>query len=473
MRATTPEGPRLPDDHDHDRAAVVAGSPAAPRRRAWPLVAGGLAVGLVLGGCTGLGVGLVVGGSAGAGLAEELRGTAGAPVEDGAAADGRTVAEALPDELPRLRELVARERGVAWREEVPVEALDDAAFAAALEGTDTGGEGTDADGGTGGELVDGPPGLDDPGGGRAEAYAALGLTPSATAFRAAAEAGDADVVGFYDGTDGSVLLRGQEWTPLVERVLVHELTHALDDQQVDLDARLDAPRTPEQWTAEVAVVEGSAERVAWAWYDALDADGRAAYDAALEADAAQAPPDDGARDPLADALAFFPYDYGYLPVEAVAEEGPDAVDALLAAPLTTTEQVLAAVPDPGAATGLEPAAAVEAPPVPDGAEALGTGGLGLLGLSLLPLVGTGEEGGYAFDPADVVTDAWTGDAWTAWTDPDDPARVCVAVRVLLDEAAGRDALLAGLAPWADARAGQGEVVASGERGVELTGCGDA
>ena len=51
-----------------------------------------------------------------------------------------------------------------------------------------------------------------------------------------------------------------------------------------------------------------------------------------------------------------------------------------------------------------------------------------------------------------------------------PIAVCIPAR---NEEAALPALLAGLAPWADARAGQGEVVASGERGLELSGCGDA
>ena len=68
MRATTPED-ALPPDGPTAVPTAGPGVPGPPRRRVWPLVAGGLAVGLVLGGCTGLGVGLVVGGTAGAGLA--------------------------------------------------------------------------------------------------------------------------------------------------------------------------------------------------------------------------------------------------------------------------------------------------------------------------------------------------------------------------------------------------------------------
>ena len=431
-------------------------------RAAWALGAGGLALGLVVGGCSG-----VVGGA--------LVASTGGPLVGGllSAAGERSVADALPDELPRLRAFVAEERGLDWEQEVPVRALDDRAFEAALSGDGAGGEASSDGGGAEDEW---PVGLDDPADGRAETYAALGLTPSAATYREAWESGDSAVVGFYDSDTREVVLRGTGWTPVVEETLVHELVHALDDQHVDLDAPLEEDPSPEEVTAHAAVVEGDAERVAWAWFDGLDDEQLDAYDEAWEQSWDE---EDGrgaadvAFDPLADALVQFPYEYGYVAVEAVdGDRGPAAVTALLEDPLTTTEQVLAARPEPSSSPGLAAAADVVAPAAPEGAQVLGTGGLGLFPLSLLPLVDEAEDEGYWLED-DVVTFAWAGDAWTTWVDPQDEDRACTTVLVRLDDARGRDDLADDLQDWV---ASAGDVGASlapvGETDLELHGCGD-
>lgn len=438
--------------------------PAAPERRAplpraaWALGAGGLALGLVLGGCTGLGVG-AVGGALVAGADGPLAGG----LLDGD--DERSVAEALPDELPRLRAFVAEERGLGWDGEVPVRALDDEEFEALLAEDDTAGAAGDDD--------EWPAALDDPGQGRAETFAALGLTPSASDYRDAWGAGDAAVEGFYDTESREVVLRGTTWSPAVEEVLVHELVHALDDQHLGLDSHLGEDPSAEAVSAEAAVVEGSAERVAWAWYDALDEEAALAYEEAYDEGFDDSGWDESSYDPLVEALVRFPYDYGYVAVDAVHDaRGPQGVSALLRDPLTTAEQVLAARPDPSSAPGLAAAAEVAAPAAPEGAQVLGTGSLGLFPLSLLPLVAEAEDGGYWLED-DVVTFAWAGDAWTTWVDPQDEDRACTAVLVRLDDARGRDDLAADLDAWVEEAAAAGASLAPvGDTDLELRGCGD-
>ncbi|MEJ5915800.1 hypothetical protein [Pseudokineococcus sp. 1T1Z-3] len=392
-----------------------------------------------------------------------------APWADG---DRRTVAEALPDELPRLKAFVAQERGLGWTQDVPVQALEEEAFLTALQADP---EGTEEAAGGDAEEPTWAVGLEDPFDGRAETYAALGLTPSASAYGRAWEDGDATVTGFYDSVTHEVYLRGQTWTPLVEETLVHELVHALDDQHVDLDALPREGAGPEEATAATAVVEGSAESVTWAWYDALDADEVDAYERAWGDSApVTADGDEPAYDPLLETLALFPYDYGFLAVDAVAADaGPEGVDDLLRDPLTTTEQVLAARPDPRRLRSLAPPVDVEAPAAPAGAEVLGTGGLGLYPLSLLPLAAGAAADGYLLDPADVVTYAWAGDAWTTWVDPEDEDLACTAVVVRLDDARGRDLLAEDLAGWAaDAGQAGAAVTPVGESDLRLTGCGE-
>ncbi|WP_298989295.1 hypothetical protein [uncultured Pseudokineococcus sp.] len=476
--------PRPADEAPPDAAPTSPPRRRGPSRAAWALGGGGLALGLVLGGCAGLGTGalggvLLAGGAGGGGgsLGDVLERVTGGAGE-------RSVAEALPDELPRLRAFVADERGLEWEREVPVRALDADAFAAALDGEEPG----DAPSSGGARPDEGledawPAGLDDPGDGRAETYAALGLTPSAATYEEAWSAGDADVLGFYDPEVDEVVLRGTRWSPLVEETLVHELVHALDAQHVDLDVALDADLPPEAVSAHAAVVEGDAERVAWAWYDGLDDDQLDAYDDAWErswdeeapedGDADEGGADDRTYDGLADALALFPYEYGYVAVDAVADaQGPGAVTTLLREPLSTTEQVLAARGVPGASPGLAPGVDVPAPAAPEGAEVLGTGTLGLFPLSLLPLVADAEDEGYYLED-DVVTTAWAGDTWTTWVDPADDARACTAVLVRLDDARGRDDLAEDLAVWLDDARDVGAALAPvGETDLELRGCGD-
>ncbi|WP_299036632.1 hypothetical protein [uncultured Pseudokineococcus sp.] len=445
------------------RAATSAppGRRAPLPRAAWALGGGGLVLGLVLGGCSGLGVGALGG--------VLVAGSDGSLVGGLLGGGERSVAEALPEELPALRAFVAEERGLPWTEEVPVRALDDAEFEVAL--TDAGDEtGAAAD-------EEWPVGLDDPEDGRAETYAALGLTPSATTYRDAWASGDSAVTGFYDTETREVVLRGTGWTPLVAETLVHELVHALDHQHVDLDAPLAADLSPEEVTAHAAVVEGSAERVAWAWFDALDDEQVDAYDLAWD-DSWDPGADDGSwedavYDPLVDALAQFPYEYGHVAVGAVEEDaGAEGVSALLRDPLTTTEQVLAARPDPSASPGLADAAEVAAPAAPAGAEVLGTGRLGLFVLSLLPRLDVAEDEGYWLED-DVVTFAWAGDAFTTWVDPDDEDRACTAVLVRLDDARGRDDLVEDLGDWvAEAGAVSASLAPVGQTDVELRGCGE-
>src|SRR5205823_11061795 len=65
---------------------------------------------------------------------------------------------------------------------------------------------------------------------------ALGLVPHGTDVSKAMESlvGDA-VVGFYDPKTKDLVVRGAELTPYVREVIVHELTHAVQDQHFGID----------------------------------------------------------------------------------------------------------------------------------------------------------------------------------------------------------------------------------------------
>ena len=74
--------------------------------------------------------------------------------------------------------------------------------------------------------------------------------------------GAADVVGFYDQHEHALFVRGEDLDDTDVRVtLVHELTHALQDQKFDLDALDRQAETSGESFAETALVEGDATSV--------------------------------------------------------------------------------------------------------------------------------------------------------------------------------------------------------------------
>ena len=71
----------------------------------------------------------------------------------------------------------------------------------------------------------------------------------------------ADVVGFYDQQKHALFVRGEDLGNTDVRVtLVHELTHALQDQKFDLDALDRQAETSGESFAETALVEGDADQ---------------------------------------------------------------------------------------------------------------------------------------------------------------------------------------------------------------------
>ena len=80
-------------------------------------------------------------------------------------------------------------------------------------------------------------------------------------FAAFNQVSDGGTLAFYDPTDERVRVRGTEMTVGLEVTLVHELTHALQDQHFDLE-RLDGPQLDDgAATAFRGLAEGDALRV--------------------------------------------------------------------------------------------------------------------------------------------------------------------------------------------------------------------
>src|SRR5262249_28019222 len=122
---------------------------------------------------------------------------------------------------------------------------------------------------------------------------------------------------------------------LMEYVLVHELTHALQDQSFDL-GQLDAStRTDDETQLTVqAVIEGDAERVADDYYDRQSTSWQDQGDSAQGA----GQPSDT---PIVDVYKALPYVFGEDFVMGLYDKGGNAaVDDAFRSPPTTSAQLL-------------------------------------------------------------------------------------------------------------------------------------
>ena len=331
------------------------------------------------------------------------------------------VRAAVDARLPALTAFVEQERGLAFRSPVEVEVLDDGAFVEA--------------------LLEPVPGDAEPVGDGGATLRALGLLEPDQELDEEVDASLASgVAGFYDPADGRLVVRGGVFDPYVELVLVHELTHALQDQHFELSRPDLLEADDERQLAFDALVEGDAGRVEQAWRDAQPRSVQDQID-----DEEQRRYGDLDEGPYAvEVLLGFPYAAGPGLVEQLLDEGGQAgLDAAFRDPPTTSEQVLR----------LGPAApTVPAPDDLPAGEVVDQGVLGELGLSLV----------LDLDPTDPEERlGWAGDRYATVDTEDGP---CTVADVELDGAPERDLLL---------EAGEGasyEVQARGRAGLRLTSC---
>jgi hypothetical protein len=175
-----------------------------------------------------------------------------------------------------------------------------------------------------------------------------------------------DVVGFYDQHKNRLFVRGEDLSDIDVRVtLVHELTHALQDQEFDLDALDHDVETSGQDFALTALVEGDAVRVEDAYVASLSKAEQEEYDSSLpDASLSNAPPEPDAPSTSADIppiLELFeaaPYIFGPRYIEGLlAGAGERQVDRAFAKPPKSEEQII----DPVAARTTRAPARVAVP----------------------------------------------------------------------------------------------------------------
>ena len=316
--------------------------------------------------------------------------------------------------LPTLTDFVEANRGLTFKRGVDIFLLDDREFDEALS--------------HGGQSVADP----------AEVYLesrflvgflkALGLVGNDFQLSSLEAVGGRSLLGLYDPIDKQIIIRSELPGPLLHRVVVHELTHALDDQHHPLDEVLLDLRT-EQGRALQALMEGDAGWIDTLYRDQLPPAARAISDGEIE-DPTGLPESVG---PFLRLLAF-PYIAGPDFVRAlVASGGTGAVDEAFRARPTTSEHILH--PD----RFLQRAPSVSVPePVPDG-PLLGLGVLGEVGLRLVL--------GETLDPSAAAraADGWGADHYVAWSDNE---RTCVRVNLRMDTPSDTNEVRDALRQWA-------------------------
>jgi hypothetical protein len=252
---------------------------------------------------------------------------------------------------------------------------------------------------------------------------------------------DADTVaGFYDTETKELVVRGPSGpgsgvagtriTPFVRQVLVHELTHALDDQHFNLDPDF---VDDEAAMAFEALVEGDAGVVESLYLASLPEAERQAAAAEEESAFGGA---GGRISGIEAELGAFPYRDGPRLVAALlAAGGPGRLDAAFRSPPVSSAEVLH--PE----RFLDGPGRVPVPRVTADGRVVDDGVLGELILRLV------LAGSLPRDRAAKAAAGWAGDHYVAWSAG---ARTCVRATVVMDDAAEAAELAAGLRQWAGA-----------------------
>ncbi len=256
------------------------------------------------------------------------------------------------------------------------------------------------------------------------------------------------VIGYYDPATKELVVRGDTASAAVRHVVVHELTHAVQDQWFDLQGH-QKNLTDDQGEAYSALVEGDAVAVENAYIASLSPAERGEIDSHS---GAGIPADVPA---VLIRLLSFPYSVGPRFVGALRDsKGQSALDQAFRTPPQASAQVI----HPDRFLG------GEAPqPVPEPAAdgpTFDKGVWGEFGLNLMLNDLYGSSGVSAGD-VQAATSGWGGDSYVAWTSGD---HYCVRLSYAGRDDPGAASLQRMLAIWATKHGAQPD-------GLNLTRCG--
>ena len=326
-----------------------------------------------------------------------------------------------------LQAFVERQRGLAFKTPVKVTLLDDTAFRNRL-------------------LRDAAEDREDIEKTQLVLRAMGLLDPQVDLVKAVERVIGTAVVGMYDPETKELAVRGSQPTPNVRATLVHELTHALEDQHFNLH-REDLGDEADLGFS--ALAEGTAVRMEEAYVGSLSEADRRRLRAEEAAQFRLVPRD---VPPVVEQALVFPYAYGPDLVEAVVEAGGKGrLDRAFADPPSSTEHVL----HPERYMGGDAPRPV---PVPKADRpAFDDGEIGELFLILMLRSDLGT------DAARRAAKGWGGDRYVAWRDGD---RTCVRMDFVMDDAEETEELMEALRDWAGERKGSASA-----SGPSLTTCG--
>ena len=250
-------------------------------------------------------------------------------------------------------------------------------------------------------------------------------------------------IGFYSYQDERIRVRGTELTPYVENVLVHELTHALQDQNFDLGKRFEELDKADDANSSAAssgfdaLVEGDARRIEDQWRASLSDADRAALDKEKAAGAKGFENRSKGIPEVLVTMMAAPYDLGQALLSvAVQQGGDDEVDNLFRSPPKTEEQQL----DPWTLIAdHQGVLTVPEPDLPDGAESFDDGAFGALTWLMVLSQRLPTE------QALTAVDGWGGDSYAAY---DRDGVSCVSVNYRSDTPEDLAQMQSALQAWA-------------------------
>lgn len=229
---------------------------------------------------------------------------------------------------------------------------------------------------------------------------------------------------YYDPEAKEVTVRGTEMTVGVKVTLVHELTHALQDQHFDL-GRSGTFATDAENNTYDAIVEGDAQRIESRYLGELSEDDYNAYFDELYPESADGSADDSAGSEVPAWMSAYneaPYALGEpFTASVFAAKGQKGLDRLFSTPPTTEEHLL----DPARYLATDKAKAVAFPALPKGARQIDRADFG----ALTWLIMLSER--IPTKDAVAAVEGWGGDAYVAYALD---GKVCTTARFVGDDA---------------------------------------
>ena len=292
------------------------------------------------------------------------------------------------------------------------------------------------------------------------------ITGDVDLFAAVNDFQAAGILAYYSFDDKTITIRGNRLTPSVRSTLVHELTHALQDQHFNVSSRMKHLRKESDEGADTseasvlrAIVEGDAERVQTLYRESLTPKQRTALDAGQNDESAQANRTIKDIPKVVVTLFTSPYALGQALVAAASADGGNASVNELFTDSPTHESALL---DPFRVLAADTdSRKVALPQLQKGEKKFDSGEFGVLTWYLmlaerLPL-----------KQALTAVDGWAGDAYVAF---ERDGRTCARMNYVGKTAQDSARMYAALRRWDAAAPGSPATVSRHAGVLQLESC---